>query len=229
MALHRVWCARSHPLLYEGKSKWVKYRNSVQKYLWKANVQQQFSKHGSQTSISIPWELVRKAHSQCPTPPKKPTESEPLGVGDQQSVFSVGHLNQILPRQKNVENHWPEERVPAGRGSRRSEVETRWWGRTEWQTLRIQRSEKAACKPRWEGWAWLAHSQHSLLSCQGQMLRPQLVLLDPVCLQHLITLKTGGRKGYGSLKMLMFYLNVYKAFNHAEIYCSYWHWVEGRS
>lgn len=71
MALHRVWCARSHPPLYEGKSKWVKYRNSVQKYLWKANVQQQFSKRGSQTSISIPWELVRKAHSQCPTPPKK--------------------------------------------------------------------------------------------------------------------------------------------------------------
>lgn len=55
----------------------------------------------------------------------------------------------------------------------------------------------------------LAHSQHSLVSCQGQSLRPQLVLLDPVCLNHLITMDSAGNKSCDYLKMFMLCLGAY--------------------
>ena len=56
--------------------------------------------------------------------------------------------------------------------------------------MRIQSFEKGL-----QGGPGLVHSQRNLVRCQRQTMRPQLVLLDPVCWHHLVTVNSAGSKG----------------------------------
>ena len=56
--------------------------------------------------------------------------------------------------------------------------------------MRLQSFEKGL-----QGGPGLVHSQRNLVRCQRQTMRPQLVLLDPVCWHHLVTVNSAGSKG----------------------------------